>query len=205
VDLSGIDRRIGKITAFVILLPKTTGTVFVDDVSLRSVGPLTALTNGSFEAGASVPDFWTRGGMSANLTGFSLDWQNLGAFDGARSVSITRMQSSQTEFAYWSQTLRPDAFRDGPVTLTARVRSELVGDGASIAIRGDDTSVASGDAESFATSQFATPITGSSGWVDRTVRLERLPANTKTLTVYLIFLPRTTGSVYFDAVTLKRQ
>jgi hypothetical protein len=36
------------------------------------------------------------------------------------------------------------------------------------------------------------------------VTLDRLPTGMQSVTVYLLFLPRTTGTVDFDGVELKR-
>jgi hypothetical protein len=202
VSLQDLDAAIGTITAFVILLPGTTGTAYVDDVTVTSsvAAPQLALSNGGFEAGLQAPDNWWTGGTEP---GFTFRWLSTGAQEGRRAVSITR-EHETTGFAFWAQTLRASAFVNGPVTLRAWLRTELVGQGVSIAVRGDDTQRPAGSAESFATSQYVKDITGSNGWTEWTVTLSNLPAGMQSLTIYLILLPNTTGTVDFDAVTLTR-
>jgi hypothetical protein len=207
VQLQDLDASIGRITAYVILLPGTTGSVYVDDVTLSSgvalpSHPQLALENGGFEAGQHTPEYWWLGGTT--FSGFTLEWRSAGAYEGRRAASITRQEASQEHFAYWAQTLRADAFRDGPVTLRARVRTDLTGQGVSLVIRGDDTPRPAGAAEAFATTQGRTTISGSSGWVERSVTLDRLPAGMQSVTIYLVFLRGTTGTVAFDAVELTR-
>src|SRR6185436_3602573 len=88
------------------------------------------------------------------------------------------------------------------ITLKAKIKGNLTGIGASIAIRGDIESPADGGAEQFATTQDQTPITGSSDWQDYSVTLVNINSNIKTITVYLLLLPNTTGEVYFDDLSL---
>jgi hypothetical protein len=90
------------------------------------------------------------------------------------------------------------------VTLRARVRTDLTGRGVSLVIRGDDTPRPADSAEAFATTQGRLTISGASGWVEQVVRLDRLPTEMQSVTVYLVFLPGTTGTVTFDAVELTR-
>ena len=71
-------------------------------------------------------------------------------------------------------------------------------------IRGDDTYQPSGSAEAFATTQGEIPITGVQDWTEYSVTLGSVPSQAKSLTVYLVFLPQTTGTVAFDAASLTR-
>jgi hypothetical protein len=207
VHLQDLDASIGTISVFLILLPGTTGNVYVDDVTL-STGvavpetPRFELENGGFEAGDRSPDDWWRGGTT--YSGFTFDWWSTGAYEGNRAVSITRQGASREDFAFWAQTLRADEFIGGSVTLHARVRTDVTGQGVSLVIRGDDTLRPADRAEAFASTQGSTMISGSSGWVERSVTLDRLPPGMESVTVYLVFLPGTTGTVYFDAVELTR-
>lgn len=79
-----------------------------------------------------------------------------------------------------------------------------MGQGVSLVIRGDDSPRPAGFAEVFATTQGTTTISGSSGWEEWAVTLDRLPTGIQSVTVYLVFLPGTTGTVRFDAVELTR-
>jgi hypothetical protein len=159
------------------------------------------LENGSFEDGDVLPYHWWRGGPG--FGGSILSYDTAGAWEGERCVSISRVTSSSEDFAYWAQTMRFDDFRGG-LELRARVRTELSGQGVSIAIRADDKPrpLESDFAEAFATTQGAVPISGSAGWTEHSVRLDRLPNGMKSVTVYLAFLPGTTGSASFDLIEL---
>lgn len=46
------------------------------------------------------------------------------------------------------------------------------------------------------------PITGLKDWTEYRVTLNEVPSRIESLTVYLLFLPNTTGTVYFDEVSL---
>ncbi|MCH7992266.1 MAG: hypothetical protein IIC35_07600 [Gemmatimonadetes bacterium] len=202
VELQGIDSSIGIITAYVVFLPETTGTVFVDDVRITASeeAPVLSLQNGSFEDGDLRPEYWWRGGLGT--AGFVFEWSSTDGWAGDRSVSISRSSESEADFVYWAQTLRGDDFLGGPVTLTARVRGNLSGQGASIVIRGDDTAQPSENANAFVTTQGTVSITGSFDWTEYAVTLDFLPTDMKSITVYLLFLPGTTGTVDFDGVEL---
>lgn len=159
------------------------------------------LQNGGFEDGGVLPYHWSRGGPG--FGGSILSYDADGAWEGDRCVSISRATSSSEGFAYWAQTMRIDDFR-GAVELRARVWTELRGQGVSIAIRADDKPRPTGSdfAEAFATTQGPVPISGSAGWTEHSVRLDHLPNGMKSVTVYLVFLPGTTGSASFDGIEL---
>ena len=203
IELDGFNRNITSVVAFVVLLPGTTGSVSVDNITLSfgaaSVSP-TELANGDFETGSDTPEHWWWGGASTSK--FAFAWAATGGHTGSRAVSISRPVASAQDFAFWAQTINPTAFLGGPVTLRVRVRPELVGPGVSLVVRGDSTRRPSGFADAFATSQGVTTISGSSGWAERTVTLSRLPTGMQSLTVYLVYLPGTSGTVHLDAVTL---
>lgn len=100
------------------------------------------------------------------------------------------------------QTLNTDIPTGKSLTLRVRIKGQLEGDGVSIAIRGDDTSNISGVGEQFATTQGPSPISGTFNWTEYGLNLDTIEPNIKSLTVYLIYLPNTTGTVYFDDVSL---
>jgi hypothetical protein len=172
-----------------------------DQVTGIDAPPVPILQNGSFEDGGDLPYHWSRGGPG--FGGSILSYDADGAWEGDRCVSISRATSSTELFTYWSQTMRIDDFR-GALELRARVRTELSGQGVSIAIRADDKPRPTGSdyAEAFATTEGTVPISGSAGWTEHSVRLDALPSGMKSVTVYLVYLPGTTGSVSFDAIEL---
>lgn len=161
-----------------------------------------ALFNGGFEEGQATPAAWWNGATSAS--GFTFSWPGGSAYDGKRAVRIKRIEGTTTGFAFWAQTFLAEDFIGGPVTLRVRIRTELVGEGVAIAIRGDDTETTSGNGEIFATTQRTTPITGSRNWEEFSVTFDDVPASMVSLTVYLLFGPGTTGTADFDLVEFGR-
>jgi len=162
--------------------------------------PVLGLQNGSFEDGDLRPEYWWRAGLGT--AAFVFDWSSTDGWAGDRSASISRSSESVADFVYWAQTLSADDFLGGPVTLTARVRGDLSGQGASIVTRGDDTAQPSEHANAFVTSQGTVSIAGSFDWTEHTVTLDSLPTDMKSITVYLVFLPGTIGTVEFDGAEL---
>ncbi len=90
------------------------------------------------------------------------------------------------------------------VKLTVRIKTEnLVGQGASIVIRCDDTVNREGEPEQFATTQSITTIEGTKEWTYYSLELgERIKSTIKSITVFLLVLPDTSGTVYFDNASL---
>lgn len=160
-----------------------------------------ALANGGFEAGDDAPDPWFSG--ATDPAGFIASWQDGSAYQGTRFARISRTQGTTTHYAFWAQTIRADEFVGGPVTLRARIRTELAGDGVALVIRGDDTETPSGESDAFVTTNGTLSITGSSAWQEWSVTLDELPTGIVSITVFLIFLPQTTGVADFDQVELE--
>ena len=46
------------------------------------------------------------------------------------------------------------------------------------------------------------PITGTFDWKEQSIKMTKVGENIKSLTVYLVYLPNTTGEVYFDDISL---
>ena len=159
------------------------------------------LQNGGFEDGSALPDHWRQGGTG--LDGFILSYDADGAWEGDRCVSISRARNTPDLYSYWAQTIPVGGSPSGLLELRARIRTELSGEGMAMVIRGDNTAGSQGFADAFATTQGAAPITGSAGWTEHTLRLSNpLPSGLESITVYLVYLSNTTGSVSFDAVEL---
>ncbi len=137
------------------------------------------LKNGSFEDGGDLPYNWSRGGPG--FGGAILSYGADGAREGDRCVSMSRATSSSELFTYCSQTMRIDRFQGG-VELRARIRTELSGQGMSIAIRADDKPRPTGSdyAEAFATTEGTVPMSGSAGWIEHSVRLDSMPSGMQT-------------------------
>jgi hypothetical protein len=202
VDLQDMPNDVRVVTIYLIYLPHSTGTVYFDDVKL-SVGeatPIVSLQNGAVEDGSYYPDFWWHGGYS----GFDFDWSTDFSVSPSHSLKIIDAGAAESSFAFWAQSFKAVNFVRGAITLAASVRLEgVTGNGIAIAIRGDDTVMPSGSAEVFATTQGEIQINGSQEWTEYSVTLPHVPVEIKSITVYLIHLHGTQGTVYFDDVSLE--
>jgi hypothetical protein len=205
VDLTEFDDSIDQIAVYVMLLPLTTGTVFVDDVTLTSSdGVIPGLQpffqNLGFEAGGldRGADYWrtsVSSGMNRTTSSFTFEVSDVVAFEGKRAASISSNEPSHG-LATWSETIKADEFVGGPVTLRVRLRGSVVGPGLELRIRGHSAS----GSPVVASTQYRVRMTGSFDWDERSVTLPYLPPGTENLTIELTYLSSTKGTVYFDAV-----
>jgi len=159
------------------------------------------LKNTTLEEGVNgIPDGWF---STDDNNIYELDWTTDESHSPNKSLSITAERGDTTEFAFWGQNFNVDIPHGEDVTLTVWVKSNLLGNGVSIAIRGDDTEFPEGSGEQFASTQGNIDITGSFDWSKYSVTLENVDTDIKSVTVYLIYLPETAGTVYFDDIQLQ--
>ena len=203
VELHHVPAGVDRITIYFVYLPTNTGMAYFDDatLSVSKTVPMVELQNTDVEEGGSYPNAWWWGGPGyANSDIF---WSAAQAASGMRSIGIYRAEPHPEEFTFWAQTIDAGNFVGGSATLTVKVRTVgLVGQGAAVAIRADDTPRPQGYGEAFSTTQGAVSIMGTSGWLTYQVTLGSIPADARSVTVYLIHLTSTQGSVYFDDVSL---
>jgi hypothetical protein len=159
------------------------------------------LVNRGAEAGEETPDGWR---SSAGEGNFQPRWSTTVAFEGSRSLAIEGPSEpgGVSDFAFWAQTVT-DIARGVGVDLRVAIKlSRVEGNGVAIAIRGDDTERPEGSAEVFATTQGRTYIAGTADWAIYQVSLPPVPAGIRSLTAYLILGGPSSGTVYFDEVSL---
>ncbi|MCC5612758.1 hypothetical protein LC612_40240 [Nostoc sp. CHAB 5834] len=84
------------------------------------------------------------------------------------------------------------------VTLKAKIKTALKGNGVSLAIRGDKNN----RDVFFVSTQGKTSITGTQEFTEYSVFIDSYPGGIDNLLIFLVYLPRTTGYVYFDDVSL---
>ena len=160
------------------------------------------LVNNSMEIGDSSPNSW----LDLEQTVYSTEWTSEEANSGNKSLKITATQTDPTNIAFWAQSFSGSIPVGKDVVLSIRIKGKnLTGQGISIAIRGDAETPRSGLAEQFGTTEGEIDITGSFDWTTYNVRLNGIDSNIKELTVFLIFLPNSTGTVYFDDASLRVQ
>lgn len=190
--------RVAVLISFTALSLSACGSDQITGIDAPAV-PI--LQNGGFEDGDVLPYHWRQGG--SGLDGSTLSYDADGAWEGDRCVSISRATSTPDLFAYWAQTIPVGGSPSGLLGLRARIKTELSGEGVAMGIRGDNTPGPQGYADGFATTENAAPISGSAGWTEHSLRLSNpLPNGLESITVYLVYLPDTTGSVSFDAIEL---
>lgn len=116
------------------------------------------------------------------------------------SLKIDALDTQPDEFSFWYREFTSTSFPEGAkLILKAKVKTDNVtGDGVFVAMRCDmDTNVLE-----FKTTQNKTPINGSGDFKEYTIQIGAIPKNTNTIRVYLIMSGSSTGTAYFDEVTL---
>ena len=175
------------------------GVILFNACSKDEVQPSQLISNSSVETGITSPTSWW---YSSGEDKYNVTWTDQESFSGSKSLKISTQIADPTNFAFWAQTISANIPTGMDVTLNVKIKSNLIGEGISIVIRGDNTVQPTGTAEQFVTTQGTSPISGTFDWTDYSVKLGNVDASTQSLTVYLVYLQNTTGEVYFDDVSL---
>ncbi len=160
------------------------------------------LANGGIEEGNTEPDNWI-----AKITGESAFLMERSFEEGNpdnQYLCISGPASPQgSSFSFWEQTINTDIPFNKAVHLKVSIKLVGVdGKGVAVAIRTDDTDPRDDYAEGFITSEGYTEITGNIDWTEYEIALGSVHPETKTITVFLLMLPDTKGTVCFDDVSL---
>jgi hypothetical protein len=161
--------------------------------------PQQLLVNGNFENGNTVPTDW---GYITEKDIYTGEWSDKEFVSPSKSAKISSLKSDTTVFSFWYPTITGNLPFGKDVTLKVKIKGNITGKGVSIAIRTDDTTIPSGRAEQFITTQNLSPITGSFNWSEKTITLANVKPTSMSITVYFIYLSNTTGEVYFDDAIL---
>ncbi|MEJ1242420.1 hypothetical protein WBG78_29995 [Chryseolinea sp. T2] len=118
----------------------------------------------------------------------------------SHSLKITALDTQANGFSFWSQNLTSANFPDGAqLVLKAKIKTQdVTGEGVFVALRCDSNTTVL----SFETSQGTTSINGSHDFKEYTVGMNAIPSGTTNLYVFLIMSGTSTGSAYFDDVSL---
>ena len=130
---------------------------------------------------------------------FVASWTTDESYSPTHSLKLSSPNSDPDNFWYFGQGYSDKIPIGEELTLTAKIKGDnLVGAGVAIAIRcdGDDPNL------QFETSQDYIVINGTFNWTTYTVKLSNVSLETTGIMVYLSTLPSTTGTAYFDDVTL---
>lgn len=165
--------------------------------SEKEIEPINLLSNGDVETGSIYPEPWYpyTGNEAHNFV-----WSKVESSSGERSLKLNSKLSTD-KIAYWVQTIKDDLPLQKNITLKVNIKADLEGTGASIVIRADGEDVKSGSLQ-FETTQGDNPITGTFDWKEHSITLENLDPETKKIVIFLIYLPETTGGVFFDDISL---
>jgi hypothetical protein len=144
---------------------------------------------------------WWSGGNSPR--DFIPGWSTTEAVSGTHSLSLRDAAGRTGFFSFWAQTITVSDPSRMTLELSVAIKvAELQGEGVAIAIRGDDASLRNGDAEAWATTRGSTLVRGTQDWTTYSVQLGGLEAAIDQITVYLMYLPNSSGTVYFDDAVL---
>lgn len=169
-----------------------------EDVKLQ--GPL--LNNGDIEQKIQGWSFGYDTPNPTNPNGYAYGFTSEAASSPQYSLKINCNQvKNDTAFSYYVQNSIPMSTIPvgAKLTLKAKIKTALVGQGVSIAIRGDKGNKYG---VFFVTTQGKTPITGTQDFTEYSIELPSFPSGIDDLLVFLVYLPKTTGYVYFDDVSL---
>jgi hypothetical protein len=151
--------------------------------------------NGNVESGLGVPNSWWQ---APELTGFTLAWTDAESFSAKNSLMISRQTATSTDYSYWWQVIYNNIPIGKTLTLKVKIKGVLTGDGVSIAVRTDGAT----DMLQFVTTEYIQKITGTFDWTEYSIQLPNVVSATESLWVFLIYRPNTSGSVYFDDISL---
>jgi len=154
------------------------------------------ITNGDVESGSGHPYGWWKNDGNGM---YNVEWTDELSYSPKKSLKISTQVADTSEFAIWGQTIPFNIPNGSAVRLNAKVKGNLSGDGAAIAMRGDNEE---GSSEQFVTTQNSVLINGQFDWTEYHVKFDEVEAGTMEIHVFLIYLPNTTGEVYFDDISL---
>ena len=170
------------------------------------VAPTNLVYNGDME---SYP--WRDWGFNfgynqtGNPNGYTNEYAVEAASSPTHSIKIKcNAVKNDTAFCYIGQSFLGATIPVGAkLTLKAKIKTvNIQGTGISIAIRGDSKVNDQTKTTFFTTTQGKTPITGTSDFTEYAATLDSFPASTDYVYIFLLYLPKTTGTAYFDDVSL---
>jgi len=121
------------------------------------------------------------------------------SFSPSHSLKIDKATIDNSNYWYWYQKYEGVMPYGEELTLTAKIKGKnLIGKGISIAIRGDKQDSVS----QFVTTYGYIDISGTFNWTQYNFTLSELNSDVTKLWVFLVFNNSTTGTVFFDDITL---
>lgn len=162
----------------------------------ESSDPIQLLKNTEMQFDPSLTQTWFN---YKEGTGFVTSWTNEESFSPSYSLKISRTTTDNSSYCFYGQSCSEKIRSGSNLTLKAKIKGvNLSGQGVTIAIRcdGDEGKI------QFETTQNDIIINGTFDWTTYTINLSNINNKVKTIVVLLIYLPNTSGIVYFDDVVL---
>ncbi len=177
-----------------------------DDAQPQTIANV--LTDGDFET--SPYSTWISAVNKKSITqptSYSVDYSTEAASSPTHSIKVSCTAApSDSTYQLFQQALYTSATpipTGAKLTLKAKIKTvNMQGEGISMAmggIKGLNDNYAS---TFFAESRGKVSITGTNDFKEYTVTFDSFPANTYSVYVIFFFLPKTTGTAYYDDVTL---
>lgn len=165
--------------------------------------PTEYVSNGNIEEGMSSWAFRYDDANPTNPNQYTFGYTNEFAASPKNSLKANCLQIKTTNaFGYFVQQIATNNFKKGQkLTLKAKIKGvNLTGKGVSLALRGDK----SGQVNSvfFKSTQDSQSITGNFDFKEYTVSLDSYAGDADYILIFLVYLPETTGSVYFDDISV---
>ena len=158
------------------------------------------LANTDIEQGSVAPAGWITNQLDGS--GLEFIWNEQEASSGSRSLQIQKISDETEVWGYWAQIFQGDIPHGKNIELSAMIKgNDIQGTGISISVRADREGLASSEGQ-FVTTQGNIPINGTFDWKNERIVLNDLKTDVSRILVFLIYLPETTGEIYFDDVTL---
>lgn len=177
-----------------------------DDVQV----PSQLLSNSDMEQQTSLTSSrgnWLFGyyyNLTSNPNGYKASYTTEAAASGSHSLKISCSSiRNDTTFCYFEQDIFPTTLTPGKkLTLKAKIKTDnLVGQGVALAMIGYKQ-IGNQNNIVFFPSTEKTPITGTSDFKEYTVTLDSYPGNIDVIAIHVFYLPKTTGTIFVDDVSL---
>ena len=177
-----------------------------DEPPVQSIANV--LTNGDFEV-SPYQDWISSAYRTAttNPNNYSVVYSTDAASSPTHSIKVGLAASpNDTTFHVFQQiinTTTKSIPTGAKLTLKVKIKTaNLQGNGVSLVIGGNGGADAKYAATFYASTEGKTAIVGTADFKEYSLTVDALPANTSTLYVALFYLPKTTGTVYYDDVSL---
>ena len=161
------------------------------------------LQNSDMESGINNNTWPQSWGINIFPEGGQYDfvWTDQVYYSPTRSVMIFPPISYDSIGAGWMQSLNHSIPHNRDIKFTVQIKAEnLVGEGAAILIRADNS--IQQEMLKFASTEGDIDINGTFDWKEYSIEMDSVPDYTNIIVVGLAFLPKTTGTVYFDNAEL---